>query len=293
MSPSNPDQQQRSLTASLGSSNSSKYSESTTPAPGAASHRSQSNVAPSITSDDNLTCRWNACNQTSTTAELLYVHICESHVGRKSNNSLNLTCQWNSCRSTMVKRDHMISHIRVHVPLRPHRCEFCDKSFKRSQDLKKHVKTHGDDSVLVRPSQEPQGGPSSPPSGMSQLNSPSSQSWQSAFPSFEASSTPSPASYCDHNGQTQTNAAAFPHQAEHHSGYYAPQPSISDGLYFIQRPLNNARTERLSYSAAAGGYDRKHAFEAVDEFLGSAKRRRVDPSFYAQIDPRFTKEMKL
>lgn len=42
--------------------------------------------------------------------------------------------------TTTVKRDHITSHIRVHVPLKPHKCEFCGKSFKRPQDLKKHVK---------------------------------------------------------------------------------------------------------------------------------------------------------
>src|SRR6478735_7187759 len=72
--------------------------------------------------------------------DLLQEHICERHVGRKSTNNLNLTCQWNSCRTTTVKRDHITSHIRVHVPLKPHKCEFCGKSFKRPQDLKKHVK---------------------------------------------------------------------------------------------------------------------------------------------------------
>lgn len=70
----------------------------------------------------------------------LQEHICERHVGRKSTNNLSLTCQWNSCRTTTVKRDHITSHIRVHVPLKPHKCEFCGKSFKRPQDLKKHVK---------------------------------------------------------------------------------------------------------------------------------------------------------
>ena len=47
-----------------------------------------------------------------------------------------------------MKRDHITSHIRVHVPLKPHKCDFCGKSFKRPQDLKKHVKTHADDSAL-------------------------------------------------------------------------------------------------------------------------------------------------
>lgn len=76
--------------------------------------------------------------------------MCERHVGRKSTNNLNLTCKWGSCSTTVVKRDHITSHIRVHVPLKPHKCDFCGKAFKRPQDLKKHVKTHADDSVLVR-----------------------------------------------------------------------------------------------------------------------------------------------
>ncbi len=67
-------------------------------------------------------------------------HICDCHVGRKSTNNLNLICQWNSCRTTTIKRDHITSHIRVHVPLKPHKCDFCGKTFKRPQDLKKHVK---------------------------------------------------------------------------------------------------------------------------------------------------------
>jgi hypothetical protein len=63
-----------------------------------------------------------------------------------------------------VKRDHITSHVRVHVPLKPHTCSICTKSFKRPQDLKKHVKTHADDSVIVGPSMDGQrrgqGGPS-------------------------------------------------------------------------------------------------------------------------------------
>ncbi|RSL55352.1 pH-response transcription factor [Fusarium duplospermum] len=194
-------------------------------------------------------------------------HICERHVGRKSNNSLNLTCQWNSCRTTTVKRDHMTSHIRVHVPLRPHKCEFCGKSFKRPQDLKKHVK-------------DLQGG----------LNSPAQSSVLAmavGFPSLEANSPPVPATSCDHNGQMRTNAATFPQQARRHpSGCYAPQPSTSChlySLYFIQRPLNNTHIEHLGYSSAPGDYDRKRAFDAVDEFFGSVKRGEIDPSSHAQI----------
>jgi len=71
---------------------------------------------------------------------ILQNHLCDIHVGRKSTNNLCLTCAWGTCRTTTVKRDHITSHIRVHVPLKPHKCEFCQKAFKRPQDLKKHVK---------------------------------------------------------------------------------------------------------------------------------------------------------
>lgn len=74
---------------------------------------------------------------------------------------------------------------------------------------------------------------------------------------------------------------AFPHQG-HPGGYYAPQPSTNYGLYFNQPAISNPRGEHLGYGAA-GGYDRKRAFDMVDDFFGSAKRRQIDPSSYAQI----------
>ncbi|KAK7428558.1 protein with putative role during mitosis [Neonectria magnoliae] len=255
-----PPPQQQPQQSTTPSTSASSDSKSTTPAPSAASNTSQSSAAPSTSSDENLICRWSACNQKFGTPELLYEHICERHVGRKSTNNLSLTCQWNSCRTTTVKRDHITSHIRVHVPLKPHKCEFCGKSFKRPQDLKKHVKTHADDSVLVRPSQD-QGG----------LNG------------YRPQVPKGPSSYYDHNGQMRTNAAAFAHQAGPPSGYYAPQPSTNYGLYFNQPTMNNARTEHLGYNAAPGGYDRKRTFDMVDDFFANAKRRQIDPSSYAQI----------
>ncbi|ODQ50947.1 hypothetical protein SAICODRAFT_60867, partial [Saitoella complicata NRRL Y-17804] len=93
-----------------------------------------------------LTCLWGGANSpcalTFDTPEDLYTHLTESHVGRKSTNNLNLTCAWDTCSTICAKRDHITSHLRVHVPLKPHGCRLCGKSFKRPQDLKKHVKTH-------------------------------------------------------------------------------------------------------------------------------------------------------
>lgn len=91
-----------------------------------------------------LQCKWDHCHMMFENAEVLYNHLCDDHVGRKSNRNLNLNCHWDTCRVQTVKRDHITSHIRVHIPLKPYVCTTCTKKFKRPQDLKKHIKTHAD-----------------------------------------------------------------------------------------------------------------------------------------------------
>ncbi|KAL7627047.1 hypothetical protein AAE478_003823 [Parahypoxylon ruwenzoriense] len=242
----------------------SSASSGTTPAPSTATTATSQSSAPA--QDDSLLCRWSNCIEKFTSAEALYEHICEKHVGRKSTNNLNLTCQWNQCRTTTVKRDHITSHIRVHVPLKPHKCDFCGKSFKRPQDLKKHVKTHADDSVLVR-SPDQHGG----------MNG-----------AYRAQGK-APSSYYDHNGQIRTNSAAFgqpPHPAGHPSSYYQhhPQPSFGGPMYY--QPMGG-RGDHMGYQASAAEYDsRKRTYEVLNEFFGDAKRRQLDPASYAQVGQR-------
>ncbi|KAL5354619.1 hypothetical protein ACLOAV_000708 [Pseudogymnoascus australis] len=218
---------------------------------------------PSVTSDDNLACQWDKCTERCQSPEALYDHICERHVGRKSTNNLNLTCGWNNCRTTTVKRDHITSHIRVHVPLKPHKCDFCGKSFKRPQDLKKHVKTHADDSVLLRSPDQHNGqvggyrAPNGKPAG--------------------------PTGYYDHaNPQMHQSNGNYgqPHHGGH-NGYYQPQQPQGYGPVYY--PVNQHAADMGHHA----NYDpRKRGFDALNDFFGDAKRRNIDPTSYPQVGQR-------
>ncbi|KAJ3057842.1 hypothetical protein HDU99_007103, partial [Rhizoclosmatium hyalinum] len=68
-------------------------------------------------------CHWTSCDQHFDTVEALYTHLSEIHVGRKIANTLSLSCKWRDCRATFKKRDHLTSHLRSHIPLKPHLCK--------------------------------------------------------------------------------------------------------------------------------------------------------------------------
>ncbi|KAA8646305.1 hypothetical protein EYZ11_004433 [Aspergillus tanneri] len=211
---------------------------------------------------EELSCLWQGCSEKCPTPESLYEHVCERHVGRKSTNNLNLTCQWGSCRTTTVKRDHITSHIRVHVPLKPHKCDFCGKAFKRPQDLKKHVKTHADDSVLVR---SPEPGARNP--DMMFGGNPA-KGYAAAAHYFEPALNPVP---------SQGYAHGAPHYYQSHPPPQPANPSYGNVYYALN---HGHEAGHASYESKKRGYD------ALNEFFGDLKRRQFDPNSYAAVGQR-------
>ncbi|KAI8621251.1 hypothetical protein BC830DRAFT_1058447 [Chytriomyces sp. MP71] len=91
-----------------------------------------------------IPCEWSDCGETFEDPSLVYAHLTSVHVGKRPAKTHDgLRCRWGrSCAAVFTKRDHLTSHLRIHVPLKPFLCNICSRAFKRPQDLKKHDKLH-------------------------------------------------------------------------------------------------------------------------------------------------------
>jgi len=54
-------------------------------------------------------------------------------------------CDFDSCKYKTYKKDHIISHQRLHTGEKPFKCDTCDKSFADKANLLRHQRTHTDE----------------------------------------------------------------------------------------------------------------------------------------------------
>ena len=166
-------------------------------------------------------CEWTGCGTAFGVAEDLYRHVCDEHVGRNSTNNLCLTCHWGRCTASYGKRDHITSHIRIHIPMKPFACQQCGKTFKRSQDLRKHGRTH------VTSSESGSASPRATAEVYDDVKEPALDS---------------------HSGPKLSPGTLYPRIATSTTSPYAKSPIMSGAYHY---PAFSPNTSPLSYSGAS------------------------------------------
>ncbi|CAO3573425.1 unnamed protein product [Mortierella alpina] len=267
-----------------------------------------------IFSDDYI-CQWDSCLKNFDDAELLYEHVRHDHVGRKASHNLCLTCRWDKCSvPTFAKRDHITSHLRVHIASKPYHCEICRKGFKRPQDLKKHEKTHQDGTAPTTTTTTTTGASVPTASHLQPTYEQSYQpltppSYQDRSPSIAASTVSSvqspysmplsPASMVDPTDSWNNPGLASPSYSTNSDLYSSPGTATQD-LDLLNNPALGRPNIDISgayygaFPTAPMGYEdmvsptsAKRSRDGFDEILSDtlgsfameAKKKRLDPSY--------------
>jgi hypothetical protein len=69
-----------------------------------------------------IRCQWRHCKLEFVDPAMLMHHVSEEHIGRRALGHLSLRCEWADCHVVARKRDHIISHVRLHIPYWPLTC---------------------------------------------------------------------------------------------------------------------------------------------------------------------------
>eukprot|EP00834_Sanchytrium_tribonematis_P003135 NODE_112_length_18534_cov_1.163656.p19 type:complete len:121 gc:universal NODE_112_length_18534_cov_1.163656:7683-8045(+) len=83
-----------------------------------------------------IKCKWAYCSFEAENLKSLYNHAKQQHL----TDYLQVTCYWDNCNINAVCMARLKTHILTHIPYRAHKCETCPKSFKRLQELNRHIK---------------------------------------------------------------------------------------------------------------------------------------------------------
>ncbi|GJJ68759.1 hypothetical protein EMPS_01105 [Entomortierella parvispora] len=268
-----------------------------------------------IFSDDYI-CQWDSCLKNFDDAEMLYEHLRDDHVGRKAHHNLCLTCRWDKCSvPTFAKRDHITSHLRVHVASKPYHCDICRKGFKRPQDLKKHEKTHQEDGENPAQGQQQDGALFAPNTNLLATSHahlyqpPTPPSYQDRSPSIASSTVSSvqspynlplsPASMADSGDSWNPHNAPSPSFSTNSDLYSSPgapdlELDMMNAQAFGVRPNIDVSGNFYGSFPTAGGYEDmvspmsgKRARDGFDDLLSDtlgsfameAKKKRLDPSY--------------
>ncbi|KAJ2557147.1 hypothetical protein EV175_001518 [Coemansia sp. RSA 1933] len=220
-------------------------------------------------SDDGLLqCQWEGCSAHSfKDPEVLYEHITSEHVGRKSTGNLCLECKWAGCHVKRSKRDHITSHIRVHVPFKPHRCAHCMKTFKRPQDLKKHEKTHLEEG-LEDPNMQMLSVYNGAYAGYAGYASTTSPSGSQVYTPAHTNTSPTVGSVSPIDGQVPVDGVhgMYPHRR--HSPYTPPS---GESPFHSYLPHINGGGYYPGGAQKAGG---KRSVDAIEQLYNTVKRTR-------------------
>jgi hypothetical protein len=108
-------------------------------------------------------CQWGSCKEEFSDASNLLNHIMDFHMRNAKHfyptspqqtvdqdgfvspgsgpQSKKFICEWEGCTMILNKKDHLVSHVRIHISCKPYSCSHCSKTFKRKQDVRKHERT--------------------------------------------------------------------------------------------------------------------------------------------------------
>lgn len=51
-------------------------------------------------------------------------------------------CKHDDCNKEFLRTCNLLDHVRMHSGIKPHVCNFCDKTFTQKSNLRKHLKVH-------------------------------------------------------------------------------------------------------------------------------------------------------